>query len=351
MALIVENGRLAAICPACDAGPPTTHLNGIIAPGFLDLQVNGGAGVMVGATIDDADLATICAAHRAQGVAGILPTLITDRPEVTRHVIRTVQRAAAAGLSGLLGLHLEGPHLDPRRHGAHDPALIRPMGDDDLAMLCAAARALPCLMVTLAPEAVRPDQMTALRAAGAVISLGHSGCTLSEARAAFDAGAGCVTHLFNAMSQMGHRQPGLVGATLAGDVAAGLIADGIHVDPAALSVALRARPRGLFLVSDCMAFAGTDLAEMNLGGRRIIRRDGRLTLDDGTLAGADLTLARAVGMIAALPGGGLARALAMATAEPADVIGRPDLGRLVPGMRAEFTVIDPERCEAQLLMP
>ncbi|MDM7457866.1 MAG: N-acetylglucosamine-6-phosphate deacetylase [Paracoccus sp. (in: a-proteobacteria)] len=351
MTLIVENGRLAAICPSSDAGPATAHLNGIIAPGFLDLQVNGGAGVMVGATIDDAGLAAICAAHRAQGVAGILPTLITDRPEVTRHVIRTVQRAAAAGLSGLLGLHLEGPHLDPRRHGAHDPALIRPMEEDDLAMLCAAARALPCLMVTLAPEAARPDQITALRAAGVVVSLGHSGCTLSEARAAFDAGAGCVTHLFNAMSQMGHRQPGLVGATLTADVAAGLIADGIHVDPAALSVALRARPRGLFMVSDCMAFAGTDLTEMNLGGRRIMRRDGRLTLDDGTLAGADLTLARAVGMIAALPGGGLARALAMVTAEPADVIGRPDLGRLVPGMKAEFTVIDPETRQAQLLTP
>ncbi|RJL00332.1 N-acetylglucosamine-6-phosphate deacetylase [Paracoccus aestuarii] len=351
MALIVEDGCLAALTPAPQAGPPTAHLDAIIAPGLLDLQVNGGAGVMVGADMDDAGLAAICAAHRAQGVAGILPTLITDRPEVTRHVIETVLRAVQGGLPGLLGLHLEGPHLDPRRHGAHDPALIRPMGNEDLAMLCAAARALPCLMVTVAPEAATPDRIAALRAAGAVVSLGHSGCTLSEARAGFDAGAGCVTHLFNAMSPMGHREPGLVGATLAGEAAAGLIADGIHVDPAALTVALRARPRGLFLVSDCMAFAGSDLTEMELGGRRILRRAGRLTLTDGTLAGADLTLARAVGLIAALPGGGTARALAMATSEPAAVIGRPDLGRLTPGMAAEFTVIDPDAGHARLWRP
>lgn len=355
MALIVEEARVTALLPLAEAGPPTQRLEGIIAPGFLDLQVNGGAGLMVGAGTDAEGLRRICAAHRSLGSAGILPTLITDRPEVTDAVIAAGIAAARQAVPGFLGLHLEGPHLDPRRSGAHDPALIRPMEDDDLARLCAAAAALPALMVTLAPSAVRPEQIAALRAAGAIVSLGHSACTLPEAEAAFAAGATCVTHLFNAMSQLGHRDPGLVGAVLAGSARAGLIADGIHVDPAALRIALRARPQGLFLVSDCMAFAGTDLAEMQLGGRRILRRDGRLTLAEGTLAGADLTLAQAVARVAGLLAqdghgdDGLARALSMATDEPARLIGRR--ATLEPACPAELSVFDPAGGTAWLWTP
>lgn len=348
-ALIVEDGHVAALLPASRAGPPTLRFDGILAPGFLDLQVNGGGGLMVGAGTDVAALRAICATHRELGTAGILPTLITDRPDVTAAVIAAGIEAARQQVPGFLGLHLEGPHLDPRRKGAHDPALIRPMGAEDLARLCAAAAALPVLMVTLAPEAASPDQIATLRGAGAVVSLGHSDCDLETAEAAIAAGATCATHLFNAMSQMGNRQPGLVGAVLAGAAQAGLIADGIHVHSAALRIALRARPEGLFLVSDCMAFAGTDLSRMELGGRTILRRDGRLTLADGTLAGADLTLAAAVRQIAALPGGGLARALAMATAEPARAIGRQDrLGRLAPGAPAELTLLDRNLTRARL---
>lgn len=355
LALVVEDGRIAALAPLAEAGPPTAQVPGVIAPGLVDLQVNGGAGLMVGEGTDVEALRCICAAHRRLGTAGILPTLITDRPEVTDAVIAAGVAAADAQVTGFLGLHLEGPHLDSRRAGAHDPALIRPMEDADLARLCAAAAALPALMVTLAPSAARPDQIAALRAAGAVVSLGHSACTLSEAEASFAAGASCATHLFNAMSQMGHRDPGLVGAVLAGDAFAGLIADGLHVDPAVLRVALRARPEGLFLVSDCMAFAGTDLTEMELGGRRILRRAGRLTLSDGTLAGADLTLAGAVARTARLlaedvdADAALTRALAMATAEPARVIGRT--ARLAPGEAAELTVFDPVTGTARLWTP
>lgn len=351
-ALVIEAGRIAAILPAPQAGPPTARFDGIIAPGFLDLQVNGGGGTMVGAGTDVAALRAICATHRNLGTAGILPTLITDRPEVTASVVAAGIEAARQQVPGFLGLHLEGPHLDPRRKGAHDPALIRPMDADDLARLCAAAAALPVLMVTLAPEAARPDQIAALRGAGAVVSLGHSDCGLDLAEAAFAAGATCVTHLFNAMSQLGNRQPGLVGAVLSGTARAGLIADGIHAHPTALRIALRARPEGLFLVSDCMAFAGTGLSRMDLGGRTILRQDGRLTLADGTLAGADLTLADAVRQIAALPEAGLARALAMATAEPARAIGRQDrLGRLAPGAPAELTLLDRGLTSARLWTP
>lgn len=155
--------------PAQDLGA------GILAPGLVDLQVNGGGGVMVGADTDAAQLAHICAAHARLGACAILPTLITDTPDVTRQVIAAGLAAARAGVAGFAGLHLEGPHLDPARKGAHDARLIRPMNDDDLAMLCDAARALPALMVTLAPEAATPRQIAALAQAGAIVSLGHSG--------------------------------------------------------------------------------------------------------------------------------------------------------------------------------
>ncbi|MGP9805456.1 N-acetylglucosamine-6-phosphate deacetylase [Paracoccus sp. NSM] len=348
-ALVIEDGAVAAILPETEAGPPTERVEGIIAPGFLDLQANGGGGLMVDGATDVAALRAICQAHRRLGTAGILPTLITDTPDATARVIEAGIEAARQQVPGFLGLHLEGPHLDPRRKGAHDAALIRPMGDADLDRLCTAARHLPSLMVTLAPEAARPDQIAALRAAGAVVSLGHSDCALDQAEQAFAAGATCATHLFNAMSQMDHRQPGLVSAVLSGEAHAGLIADGIHVHPAMMRIALRARPQGLFLITDCMAFAGTDLTQMDLGGRRILRHDGRLTLADGTLAGADLTLAQAVRRIAALPEAGLARALAMATSEPARVLGRPgDLGILRPGLRADLTLLDHDLTTARL---
>ncbi|MFN3847375.1 MAG: amidohydrolase family protein, partial [Paracoccaceae bacterium] len=169
-----------------------------------------------------------------------------------------------------------------------------------------------------------------------IVSMGHTECTFAEAEAAIAAGARCATHLFNAMSQLGNREPGLVGAVLTHDIAAGLIADGIHVAPAALRVALSARPEGLFLVSDCMAAAGSDQTEFTLGGRRILRRDGRLTLEDGTLAGADLSLPQAVAVMVHQIGLPPERALAMATQTPANLIGRNDLGRLCNGARADL---------------
>lgn len=351
-ALVIEDQRIAAILPEAEAGPPTRRLTGIIAPGFLDLQVNGGAGLMVGAGSDATALGLVCEAHAGLGTAGILPTLITDTPETTAAVIAAGIEAARRQVPGFLGLHLEGPHLDPRRKGAHDPALIRPMTSEDLHRLCEAARALPALMVTLAPEAASPDQIATLAAAGVVVSLGHSDCDFSIAEAAFSAGARCATHLFNAMSPLGHREPGLAGAVLSGLGRAGLIADGLHVHPAALEVTLRARPDGLFLVTDCMAFAGSDLTSIELGGRQILRRDGRLTLADGTLAGADLTLADALRRIAALPSGGLERALAMVTQEPARAIGLHDrLGTLRPGSPARLTVIDADLGAARLWTP
>ena len=339
--VLVEDGRVAQILPpgATASGAVERLAGGILAPGFIDLQVNGGGGWQVDGSATAARLADLCAVHARLGATGILPTLITDTPQATAAVIAAGM--AAAGVPGFLGLHLEGPHLDPRRKGAHDPALIRPMEEADLARLLDAAAVLPALMVTVAPEAVTPDQIGRLAAAGVVVSLGHSDCDAGTAGLAFAAGARCATHLFNAMSQLGNREPGLVGAVLSGSMAAGLIADGLHVAPATMRVALAARPDGIFLVSDCMGVAGTDATELRLGGRRILRQGGRLTLEDGTLAGADLTLDRAVGVLVREVGVAPERALAMATSVPAGVIGlRDGRGHLRVGGPADMVHLD-----------
>jgi len=356
--LLVAQGRVAALLPSGTPPPPDAERidlgAGVLAPGLIDLQVNGGDGVMLGAGTDAAQIARICAAHVRLGATGLLPTLITDTPAVTARVIAAGIEAARAGCPGFLGLHLEGPHLDPRRAGAHDPALIRPLTEADLVALETAARALPALMVTLAPEAATPDQIARLAQSGVVVALGHSDCTADVAEAAFDAGARAVTHLFNAMSQLSARAPGLVGATLAASVPAGIIADGVHVADAALRTALAAKAGdGLFLVSDAMAVAGTDLDQFTLGGRRIARRagrvegpgagrvGGRLTLADGTLAGADITLPQSLAHLIRL-GCPVARALSMATRIPARLIGAADRGTLVPGARADFVHLAPD---------
>jgi len=339
--VVIDDGMIVAVRPDDPARPgQRVRLDGgILAPGLIDLQVNGGGGEMVGRATDLAALHRICAVHIGLGAAGILPTLITDTADATARVIAAGIAAARAGTPGFLGLHLEGPHLDPRRAGAHDPALIRAMTPDDLARLCDAARHLPALMVTVAPEHVSPDQIATLTAAGVIVSLGHSDCTYDTARTAFAAGARCVTHLCNAMSPLGSRAPGLVGAALDGPIAAGIIADGIHVSPATLRIALAAKPRGLFLVSDAMAFAGSDLQQIHLNDRTIRREAGRLTLSDGTLAGADLTLPQAIRTMVQMVGASPETALAMATSGPADLIGAPQ-GRLAAGRAAHLVHLD-----------
>lgn len=339
-AVVVEDGVVAGFGAA--EGQVVDLGGGVLAPGFLDLQVNGSGGLAVDGNTDLAVLETVCAVQGRLGATGCLPTLITDSYDATARVVEAGIAATKAQVSGFLGLHLEGPHLDVRRKGAHEARFIRPMQARDLTLVIEAAAELPALMVTVAPESVTTDQIGAMAAAGVVVSLGHTDCSASVARAAMAAGARCATHLFNAMSQMGNREPGLVGAVLAADGFAGLIADGVHVDPVSMRVALAAKREGVFLVSDCMALAGTDLTEFQLGGRRILRAGGRLTLEDGTLAGADLTLPQAVGVLVERVGIAPERALAMASSIPAGVIGRGDLGHLRPGARADMVHLGPD---------
>jgi N-acetylglucosamine-6-phosphate deacetylase len=342
-ALVICNGTVVAIV-ADDAIPAGLRVveaeGGLLAPGFVDVQVNGGGGVMFNDRPDAETIRTICRAHAPFGTTALLPTLITDTPEITAQAIAAGAEAARQNIPGFLGLHLEGPHLSISRKGAHDPALIRPMSDADKAALIGARKQMPVLLTTVAPETVPAWRIAALAAAGVVVSLGHSDASSALAATAAEAGASMVTHLFNAMSQIGNREPGLVGAALdTGALSCGLIADGIHVDPATIGIALRAkrRPGRIFLVTDAMATIGTDMTSFTLNGRTIRRENGRLTLEDGTLAGADLDMISAVRFMHRTLGVELGEALRMASLYPAESIGQGARhGRLSPGARADI---------------
>ncbi|WP_026782383.1 N-acetylglucosamine-6-phosphate deacetylase [Pleomorphomonas koreensis] len=315
-----------------------------VIPGFIDLQVNGGGGINFN---DDPSVATIeriSAAHARFGTTALLPTLITDRREARAAAIAAGRAARAANVPGFLGLHIEGPHLSAAKRGVHAAAYVRPMEEQDVRELLGAVAVGDPVMLTVAPESTPVEAVRRLAAAGGIVSLGHTDCDYDTALAYVAAGAATATHLFNAMSPFGHRTPGMVGAILDSGISAGLIADGVHVHPAAARVALRAKrgPGRLFLVTDAMLTIGTDLPEFELNGRTIFRRDGRLALADGTLAGADIDMLSSVRYAAAHFDISLDEAIRMATVYPAEAmrIGRRK-GRIVPGYDADFLLLTP----------
>ncbi|MEO6395390.1 MAG: N-acetylglucosamine-6-phosphate deacetylase [Devosia sp.] len=340
-ALVVNGERIEAII-AADSPTDAKRVpvgGGMLVPGFIDLQINGAGGASFNAAPTRDTIATMCTTVARFGTTALLPTLMTDTPQTTRDALAA--GAAASDIPGFLGLHLEGPHLSLARKGAHDPALIRPMEEDDLLLLVEERSNLPVLLVTVAPETVTANQITRLKEAGIVVSIGHSDASYAKVKAAAEAGASMVTHLFNAQSQLGNRAPGVVGAALElGSLSAGLIADGVHVDAAAIAIALRAKrgPGHIFLVSDAMSPVGTDAQQFELpGGRMVYRKDGALRLADGTLAGADLTMIDAVAFMHRTLGLPLEEALRMASLYPAEAVGmHHERGKLQPGMRADF---------------
>lgn len=305
--------------------------------------MNGGGGVLLNEEPTVEGLRQICAAHAKFGTTALLPTLITDTYEITAATVEAGKQAAAEGVPGFLGLHLEGPHLSLARKGAHDPALIRPMDAADLDLILSCQGHFGALISTIAPENVTAAQVLALADAGIIVSLGHTDASYATAADYAKAGARSVTHLFNAMSQLGHRQPGVVGAALdIGTLHAGLICDGIHVDPAAMGVALRAKkgPGRIFIVTDAMSPIGTDMQSFTLNGREILRRDGRLTLADGTLAGADIDMISSVRFVHERLGLPLEEAIRMASLYPAEAARVADRkGLLKPGFDADFVVL------------
>jgi N-acetylglucosamine-6-phosphate deacetylase len=341
--LLIEGARISAIFSRHERprGVETRDLGGgLLAPGFVDVQVNGGGGALLNDKPSLEVVRHIAESHRRFGTIALLPTLVTDAPEVMAAGIAAV-RAARAIVPGVLGIHLEGPFLDVKRKGAHFSRFIREMTQADVETIAAADCGV--VLVTLAPNRVRPELIGALAARGVLISLGHAEATYEEALAALAAGAGAFTHLFNAMSQMNGREPGMVGAALshAGSFV-GLIADGHHVHDASLRIALAAKRRDRFmLISDAMSPAAGGPESFELMGRRVSKIGGRLQLDDGTLAGSLLTMDEALRYCVNRLGVDLADALRMASLVPATFLRRGgELGRIAPGYIASLVHLD-----------
>ena len=339
-AVVVERGRIVDVRIGDAGSLPSPRLDAeIVSPGLVDLQVNGGFGLEVGA--DAGALRALAARLPSTGVTTFLPTAVSSRAAEYRALAAAFASARGAAGARMPGLHLEGPLLSPGRAGAHREAEIaaaRATLDDVLDDLLATG---DVRLVTVAPE--QPGALTLigrLRQAGVVVSVGHSDATFEQAVAAIDAGATLTTHLYNAMSPLHHRAPGVVGAALTDDrVTVMLIADGVHVHPAALNVALRAKgPERIALVTDAIAAAGALPGRFALAGVEVISDGKSARLADGTLAGSTLTMDRAVRMISGVAGARLEDALAMASSVPAAAIGLADTGRIAVGRSADLTL-------------
>jgi N-acetylglucosamine-6-phosphate deacetylase len=342
-AVVIDDGRVAAVVPQADvpAGIGRREIAGLLAPGFIDVQVNGGGGVLFNDVTTADGIRKIGVAHRRFGTVGFLPTLITDAREKLGAALRATEAAIAANVPGVLGVHLEGPFLNPERKGVHEPRFMRPIDDEDIALIESARAGR--IMMTVAPEKVPAATIRRLATAGVVLSAGHTAAPLETIRVARAAGLTGFTHLCNAMPPLAGRDPGPVGAALDDPEAwCGLIVDMHHVSATSLRIAIAARGwQRMMLVTDAMPSVGSPEGSFMLLGREISRRDGRLTTTDGTLAGSDLDMATAVRNTVAALGLPLEAALHMASGAPAAYLGlEAELGRIAPGYRASLVLLD-----------
>ncbi len=311
----------------------------LLLPGFIDSQVNGGGGVLFNDAPTVEAIRAIGSAHRKFGTTGFLPTLISDDLDVVARAIQAVQAAIEAGVPGVLGIHIEGPFLNAERKGVHDPAKLRELDASALGLLTSLKGGKT--LVTLAPEMTTPDIIQHLARAGVVVSAGHSNATYTEIVTALRHGLTGFTHLFNAMSQLTGREPGVVGAALDDPSSwCGIIVDGAHTNPVVLRIALRCKPHNRFmLVTDAMPGVGTDQKSFNLQGRPITV-SGYLCLDeDGRLAGSNIDMASCVRNAVSLLGLPLAEAVCMASRYPAEFLGMGQrIGRIAPGYHAHLVL-------------
>jgi N-acetylglucosamine-6-phosphate deacetylase len=347
LAVLLEGERIVDLLPPADPRVRDAHQHDLrgamLVPGFIDVQVNGGGGVLFNEAPTVETLRRIGAAHRRFGTTGFLPTLISDRVEVMRAALAAVEQALAEGVPGVLGIHLEGPYLAAARKGVHDPKYFHAPGSDELALLCAPHRGVRLL--TLAPDQVPLASIGALAGAGLIVCAGHTAADYETIRAALAAGVRGFTHLFNAMTPFGSREPGVVGAALEdADSWCGIIVDGHHVHPASLRVAVAAKPRGkMLLVTDAMPPVGADRPDYVLNGETIVVRDGICQTAQGVLAGSALDMASAVRNAVQLLGLSLEEAVRMASTYPAEFLGLgASQGRIAPGYRADLVALDDE---------
>jgi N-acetylglucosamine-6-phosphate deacetylase len=342
LCVVIGDGEIRALSSAPPADAVMVDLGGkLLLPGFIDTQVNGGGGALFNDDPSVETIRTIATTHARYGTTGLLPTLISDDLAVIERGIKAVDAAIEAGVPGVLGVHIEGPFLNAARRGIHSETKLRPLRDEYLDLLTSAKHGKT--VVTLAPECATPEQIRQLVARGVIVAAGHSDAPYETVRAAIDSGLSGFTHLFNAMSQLANRAPGMVGAALEDDSTfAGIIADGHHLHPATLRVAARAKgAHRLMLVTDAMPSVGTDSPSFMLQGREIWRDGDTLHGADGVLAGSTLTMAGALRGMIEQGRVSLRDAAAMASATPAAFLGIGDrTGIIAPGMRADLVLID-----------
>jgi N-acetylglucosamine-6-phosphate deacetylase len=341
VAVLVEHGTVAAIAAADDVRVRDADVRDLagafLLPGFIDCQVNGGGGVLFNDAPTVETIRRIGAAHRGFGTTGFLPTLISDDADVMRTAIAAVDAAIAEGVPGVLGIHLEGPYLSAARRGVHDATKFRVPSAADIELASSLRNGRTVL--TIAPECVPLDVIREFARRGVIVCAGHTAATYVQMRAALDAGVRGFTHLYNAMSPLTSREPGVVGAALEDPASwCGIVVDGHHVHPASLRVALAAKPRGkLFLVTDAMPPVGADTDTYILGGVTVTCRDGRCETPDGVLAGSALDMATALRNSVQSLAVSLDEAARMASTYSAEFLGiAHNRGRIAPGMRADF---------------
>ena len=317
-------------------------LNGLsLIPGLIDTQVNGGGGVLLNDAPTLETLCTIGDAHRKLGTTSFLPTLITDDLDVVKQTLATVDEALSLQIPGVIGVHLEGPFLNSDRKGVHDAAKFRTLDDTAFNLLNSLKHGVT--YVTLAPECTTPDMIKRLADAGIIVAAGHTAASYAEIRQALDHGLKAFTHLFNAMTPLGSREPGVVGAALEDTESwCGIIVDNYHVHPSTLKIAIAAKARGkMLLVTDAMPTVGAVDKSLVLNGERLQAANGRCATSAGTLAGSDLDMLSAVKNTHQLLDLPLAEAIRMASLYPATLLGlEHQLGRLAPGFQADMIAID-----------
>ncbi len=344
-ALVIENGLIQAVLPQKQVAAeiPRQSLDGqLLVPGFIDVQLNGGGGALFNDEPSVSSLRIMGEAHRQFGTTGFLPTLITDTRDKMEAAIAAVRQARQEKVPGILGIHLEGPYLNISRKGVHRKEVIRSPEQDAIDLLSSLGED-GVTLVTLAPERVPAGFIAELCKRGVKVALGHTDASYEQVQRALAEGASCFTHLYNAMSPLNHRDPGVVGAALEdADSWCGLIADGHHVHPASLRIAIRAKAKGkIMLVTDAMHTVGHAGNDFELMGQKLVRKDGMLATEDGVLAGSDLDMASAVRYTTQNVGLALEESLRMASRYPAEFLGIDQhYGRLAAGYSADMVLLN-----------
>jgi len=345
-AVLIEKGRITAVLHANERKKyPADHYvdlnSGYLAPGFIDLQVNGGGGVLFNNAPTVKTLQKMMHAHRRFGTTAMLPTLISDSVQVMQQAITAVRTAIAEGVPGIIGIHLEGPYLAPRCKGTHDARHFRLPDETEIDQVTSLDNGLT--LITLAPECVPISIIKKIISRGAHVAVGHSAGTYEEICVGLNAGISGFTHLYNAMTPLHGREPGVVGAALEDRQSwCGIIADGVHVHPASLRLAIAAKARGkIILVTDAMPVVGADHPHFNLYGETISVVDGVLRNAAGALAGSALDMATAVRNTVNWLNVPLAEAIRMASTYPARALGLDrQYGHIAAGYRADWVLLD-----------